>query len=184
MRGEEWGKSIYQCVQQTVKFAGGSVMVWGCISCDGVGPIDKVEGRMNAKDYIQFLSRTVLTWMSSKNLQLMEVWPPQSPDLNPVEHVWDLLDDRLEEYKPKNLESMQIQAIDVQNLIASMPCQVAAVIAAKGQNIIHFVSVLEYFYHLKTSLCSSCDTFNKKLSKRFKLFSGTALYHKYNDHIE
>ena len=34
--GEEY---LPQCVQQTVKFGGGSVMVWGCISCDGIGPI-------------------------------------------------------------------------------------------------------------------------------------------------
>ena len=32
-------------------------MVWGCISCDGIGLITKVEGRMNGKDYIRPLSR-------------------------------------------------------------------------------------------------------------------------------
>lgn len=120
-----------ECIQQTVKFGGGNVMVWGCISCDGIGPIAKVEGRMCGKDYIQLLStsllpymqsmgsdyvfmddnapchraRAVRQWMSSNNLKQMEVWPPQSPDLNPIEHVWDLLGDKLDAYKPKNLES-------------------------------------------------------------------------------
>ena len=26
--------------------SGGSVMVWGCISCDGVRPLAKIDGRM------------------------------------------------------------------------------------------------------------------------------------------
>ena len=47
---------LLECIQQVVKFGGGSVMVWGCISCDGIGPITKVEGRMNGKDYIILLS--------------------------------------------------------------------------------------------------------------------------------
>ena len=34
---------LLECIQ-VVKFGGGSVMVWGCISCDGIGPITKVEG--------------------------------------------------------------------------------------------------------------------------------------------
>ena len=54
-----------ECIQQTVKFGGGSVMVWGCISRDGIGPITKVEGRMNGKDYIRLLSRHLLPYMPS-----------------------------------------------------------------------------------------------------------------------
>ena len=38
------------CIQQTMKFGGGSIMVWGCNSCDGSGLITKVEGRMNGKE--------------------------------------------------------------------------------------------------------------------------------------
>ena len=29
-----------------MKFGGGSEMVWGCISCDGIGSLAKVDGRM------------------------------------------------------------------------------------------------------------------------------------------
>ena len=74
-------------------------------------------------------------------IKRMEVWPPQSPDLNPIEHVWNILNTRIEDYKPRNLKELEdrimeewkkIGAIDVQKLIASMPHRVAAVIAAKG----------------------------------------------------
>ena len=85
-------------------------------------------------------ARAVLQWMSNNSLRRMEVWPPQSPDLNPIEHVWDILADTLEQYKPKNLKELEekiklewtkISSLQVQNLIASMPSRVAAVISAK-----------------------------------------------------
>ena len=43
----------------TVKFGRGSVMVWGCISCDGIG-ITKVEGRMNGKNLFLILTTSYL----------------------------------------------------------------------------------------------------------------------------
>ena len=52
--GEDY---LPECVQSTVKFGGGSVMVWGCITSDGVGPLTTVDGRMKAKDYIDLLEQ-------------------------------------------------------------------------------------------------------------------------------
>ena len=53
------------CVQSTVKFGGGSVMVWCCITSDGVGPLTTVDGRMKAKDYIDLLEQTLISFMTT-----------------------------------------------------------------------------------------------------------------------
>jgi len=79
--------------------------------------------------------------MSTNHLNQMEVWPPQSPDLNPIEHVWNILEKNIQERRPKNHQDLErileeewrkIRPLDIHNLINSMPRRVAAVIAAKG----------------------------------------------------
>src|SRR5260221_4142266 len=42
-------------VQGTKKFGGGSVMVWGCMTWDGVGMACKIDGRMDGELYCQIL---------------------------------------------------------------------------------------------------------------------------------
>ena len=37
----------------TVKFGGGSLMIWECFSAKGVGKISVIDGKMNAKMYKQ-----------------------------------------------------------------------------------------------------------------------------------
>ena len=62
------------------------------------------------------------------------------PDPNPIEHIWNILEKKLVEKKPKNLEEkikeewLKIPTIKIQNLISSMPSRVAAVITAKGSH--------------------------------------------------
>ena len=29
-------------------------------------------------------------------------WPPSSPDMNPIEHLWDEVERRMKKYQPKN----------------------------------------------------------------------------------
>ena len=42
-------------VKGTVKFGGGSLMMWGCMTCDGVGYACKIEGNMDAALYTNIL---------------------------------------------------------------------------------------------------------------------------------
>ena len=70
-------------------------------------------------------------------------WPAQSPDLNPIEHLWEHLKRQLRKYSepPKGVwelwertkeEWEKITPEVCQNLIESMPRRVEAVIKAKG----------------------------------------------------
>jgi hypothetical protein len=44
-----------QHVAPTVKFGGGSVMVWGCMTVHGVGLMCRIEGKMDASLYQEIL---------------------------------------------------------------------------------------------------------------------------------
>ena len=48
-KGEEL---IAREVKGTVKFGGGSLMVWGCIGWNGVEALSEVEWRMDAEQYV------------------------------------------------------------------------------------------------------------------------------------
>jgi hypothetical protein len=58
-----------QCIRPTVKGGGGSVMVWGCFSRSGPGPIHRIEGIMDAVVYRDILDN-VLRPHADDNLPL------------------------------------------------------------------------------------------------------------------
>ena len=75
-----------------------------------------------------------------KNIEVFP-WPSQSPDLNPIEHVWEEMKTKMENRTCKNVEELEgaifqcWQVIDSRitaNLVSSMPRRCAAVIAARG----------------------------------------------------
>ena len=158
-------------VQGTKKFGGGSVMVWGCMTWDGVGMACKIDGRMDGELYCQILddelqgtlsyyhktpanvlfqqdndpkhtSKKAKTWFNDHGFTVME-WPSQSPDLNPIEHLWNHVKKKLGEYEepPSGVHELwdqfqeeweKIEPSVCQNLIKSMPRRIEAVLKAKG----------------------------------------------------
>ena len=81
-------------------------------------------------------------WFDDNNIQVLS-WPAQSPNLNPIEHLWEHLKRCLQQYPTPfrgvhelwNRVSEKWNAIPpevCQNLIESMPRRIEAVLKAKG----------------------------------------------------
>ena len=87
-------------------------------------------------------ANSVWEWLQNQRITVM-AWPPQSPDLNPIEHVWAQLKYQLLHYdKPPaginelweriKVEWPKIDSAFCSKLYASMPKRMKAVIKAKG----------------------------------------------------
>ncbi len=77
-------------------------------------------------------------WFQKQDFQVLS-WPAQSPDLNPIEHLWCHLKKKLGEYEGilelwdrVQKEWDQIEPAVCQNLIESMARRVEAALKAKG----------------------------------------------------
>ena len=54
--------------------------------------------------------KSVKTFLSEEDVTVME-WPAQSPDMNPIENVWKLLNERAKEKKPRNVGELTTDSI-------------------------------------------------------------------------
>ena len=81
-------------------------------------------------------------WSKNNNIQIISC-PTQSPDLNPIEHVWRRLKEKVSKRPevPKNLKELEevlkeewkkIDKRFINSLIESMPKRVEAVISCRG----------------------------------------------------
>jgi transposase len=168
--GKKYQYSLLKILLIFFLLTSGSLMIWGSMAPNGPGNIVRISGIMNKEVYLQILeenlrqsvtklrlgrrfifqqdgdpkhtAKIVKGWLAKNKINVMD-WPPQSPDLNPIEHLWFQLEDRLRRrrHQPKSVNELfealseewqNIPAAITQNLVKSMPKRVAAVIAAKG----------------------------------------------------
>ena len=87
-------------------------------------------------------AKVVKARLKDRNIRVMEDWPGQSPDINPIENLWNIMKRLVNNLKPtsrikliEDVVKSRNHAVSreiLQNLVESMPRRIAAVIAAKG----------------------------------------------------
>ncbi|GBO40077.1 Transposable element Tc1 transposase [Araneus ventricosus] len=148
-------------------YGGRGALVWGCMSASGLGNLVFFDGIMNHALYLNILKDNLK--LSAQNLGIgnnffyqdndpmhtalnVRLWclyncpqnlktPPQSPNLNPIEHIWRELGVRVRKHDIKTKselktvmmeEWMNIDAEITKKLVKSIPKRLKAVVDAKG----------------------------------------------------
>ncbi|CAH1960067.1 unnamed protein product [Acanthoscelides obtectus] len=144
------------------------VMVWGAIAYGSRSPLIFIRGNMNVQRYIHevlephllpylatladptfqqdnarpHVARVTIDFFQHNDVTLLP-WPPRSPDLSPIEHVWDMMGRRLLNLQrpPQTLEALREELVvawneipqeDIDHLIRSMPTRVGECVAHQG----------------------------------------------------
>jgi len=84
-------------------------------------------------------SKTTIRWMAKNGIKLLD-WPAQSPDLNPIEHLWSILKTKIRQHNITLKEHLKLVLKEEWDMISpeecrklvTMPKRIAAVIQAKG----------------------------------------------------
>ena len=151
------------------RLVGGSVMVWGSITAHGRTPLVVIAGNLTGIRYrdeivqpyvIPFIhaqdnnvtfqqnnaqphvARVVRDYLTEQHVDLLS-WPAVSPDLSPIEHVWDEMERRLRHLPNQPVTSAEMSPALIRiwnnipqaffnNLVRSMRRRCQACINAHG----------------------------------------------------
>ena len=157
------------CISEHDRFGGGSVMIWAGISVDYKTDLHIIEGSLTGAKYRDnilhpivrpiagtvgedfilmddnarpYRARIVNQYLEDEAIERMD-WPSRSPDLNPIEHAWDILQQRISarQVLPQNRQELQtalqeewqqIPQASLARLMGSMGRRCQAVIDSRG----------------------------------------------------
>lgn len=160
----------HNCIREALNFGGGSIMVWGGITENFRTQLVPIRENITAQWYINNVltphvvpffqtqgqgftfmhdnaaphrARVTTAFLNQNNINVLRPWPAMSPDLNPIEHVWDMLDRHVRNLPnpPQTLVQLEnelthawnnLPQAAIHNLIHSMRRRCTAVIAARG----------------------------------------------------
>jgi hypothetical protein len=158
----------------TVKHGGGKIQIWGCFNYSLKGPLKLIDGKLTGEKYTMILKHTMAPflkdveeeigekaifqqdndpkhtskkakkYLGNKDVDVLD-WPSQSPDLNPIEHLWRQLKLAIYKRKVKASDKSDLWTIiqeeweqfpmeNLHRLVDSMPDRIDAVIKAKGHH--------------------------------------------------
>ena len=150
------------------------MLIWACFYKTTLGPcfildktvnsttyIDEVLTPFYARFYVPSLergqqllfqqdnapshtSKQTKRWMEQKQIQQLS-WPPQSPDLNLIEHLWDVLQRQINSRPllPKTLSELKVALVEewraipgsiLEKLVEGMPKRLEELRKARGLN--------------------------------------------------
>ena len=112
----------------------GKVMFWGCMTRHAIGPLVEVVGTNNATNYIATLKDYLLPEFQVSEYPLVFQqdnatlhktaavneffrenaipildWPPQSPDLSPIENMWNIMKMKMKALRPRPRTSKELK---------------------------------------------------------------------------
>lgn len=155
------------CVLQRNRFGGGSVMIWGGIMGGRKTRLVVVNGNLNAQGYINQIlapeaipfiqrhgarvtlqqdnarphtARVTQRYLRQNNVNVLP-WPANSPDLNPIEHIWDVLGRRVHRRHLLNVQDLRNALVAewqnvapgvIRRYVNSMRARIRAVLANRG----------------------------------------------------
>ena len=161
--------NVEDLIQVKMQGGGGSIGIWGCISVKVVGCSKIYNGTINSDRYIDVIHNELIPsshlwfiegdeWIFQQDnasahtskrstecflrnkIELLG-WPANSPDLNPIEQCWSIIDSRLKNQDIRTVDSFKvalkaefdkISAETCEKLFDSMPERIEKCIKSKG----------------------------------------------------